>query len=136
MPLLFTRMICGYGGLAICSICIWFLSLTHKAETPYTGWKRKLIASMCSITARICLFNAGMWWINKEEVDFDYKKYLGPEWKADKNKLPGSIISNHQSWMDIIAHMWRQPPSHVSKESVRRVPFIGHIAASVGCLFL
>jgi hypothetical protein len=107
MPILFTRMICGYGALALCSICIWFLSLTHKEGTPYTGWKRWLIEKMCTITARITLFHIGMWWINVDEVNLDYKEYLGPEWKADKNKLPGSIITNHQSWIDIIAHMYR-----------------------------
>lgn len=133
---LFIRMICGYGALALCSVCIFFLSFTHKKGTPYTGWKFSLISVWCSMAARINLLCVGIWYIHNEDVDYDYKKYLGPDWKADKNKKPGTIITNHQSWLDIMAHMYRQPPSHVSKDSVRRVPFIGHIADSVGCLFL
>jgi 1-acyl-sn-glycerol-3-phosphate acyltransferase len=38
--------------------------------------------------------------------------------------------------MDIIVHMWYQPPSYVSKASVRDLPFIGNVAALCGSLFL
>ena len=34
-----------------------------------------------------------------------------------------------------MVHMYRQPPSHVAKGSIKKVPFIGHVADSVGCLF-
>jgi len=38
--------------------------------------------------------------------------------------------------MDIITHMYRQPPSHVAKAGVKNIPFINSIAAAVGCLFI
>ena len=64
-----------------------------------------------------------------------YQKYLGPDWEAEYER-PGSIVSNHQCWLDIMMHMYRQPPSHVSKAAVKKVPFVGHIATEVGCLFI
>jgi hypothetical protein len=41
------------------------------------------------------LLGAGIFYINEEKVDLDYKKYLGPDWKANKNAKAGTIISNH-----------------------------------------
>jgi len=32
--------------------------------------------------------------------------------------------------------MTRQPPSHCSKAGVRKIPFVGPLAAAVGCLFI
>jgi 1-acyl-sn-glycerol-3-phosphate acyltransferase len=78
---------------------------------------------------------SNVWWIENIKVEYDYKKYLGPDWKPT-NERPGSIVSNHQSWVDIIMHMYRQPPSHVAKASIRNVPFIGHVAEAIGSLFL
>lgn len=74
-------------------------------------------------------------WIDEQKIPYNYSKYLGPDWKLTYDK-PGTIISNHQCWLDIMIHMYRQPPCHVSKASVKKVPFIGHIADAVGCLFL
>lgn len=68
-------------------------------------------------------------------MNFDYKKYLGPDWKPTKEK-PSSICTNHQSWLDIFVHMSRQAPCHVAKEATKRIPAVGYIAAAVGCLFV
>ena len=76
-----------------------------------------------------------MWSVEEVDLETDYSKYLGPGYKKS-NKKPGTIISNHQCFLDIITHMYRQPPSHCSKAGVRQIPFVGHIAAAVGCLFL
>jgi len=71
----------------------------------------------------------------REKIKNLYKKYLGPDWTADYEKC-GSIVSNHSSWMDILIHMLRKQPSHVSEASVRKIPGVGKIAEAVGCLFL
>jgi len=81
--------------MALCSLSIYLLGLTHKKDTPYTGWKFRLISIWCSCAARMVLLSSGILYINEENVDFDYKKYLGPDWKADKNAKPGSVICNH-----------------------------------------
>jgi len=94
-PTLLARMILGYGSIALCSCSIFLLSLTQKKDTPYTGWRFKLISIWTSVSARLTLLASGIFYINEENVDFDYKKYLGPDWKADKNAKPGSVICNH-----------------------------------------
>lgn len=85
----------GYGSLAVISIIIFFLSLTHKKGTPYTGWKYTVISIITKIAARMNLLGAGFIWIETETIEYDYKKYLGPDWKENKNLMPGTIISNH-----------------------------------------
>jgi len=106
-PTLIFRLLIGYGGIACVSILIFFISLTHKRGTPYTGWKFSLISTACTISARITLAGVGIFKINEQKVDIDYKKYLGPDWKPDPKGFAGTIISNHQSWVDIIVHMYR-----------------------------
>ena len=73
--------------------------------------------------------------LSESRPDVDYSIYLGQEWKASYDK-PGTLISNHQCWLDIFMHMYRSPPSHVSKASVRKIPFIGYMAECVGGLFM
>jgi len=50
---------------------------------------------MCSVSARITLACSGVLFIKEQEVEYDYRKYLGPDWKPDRNLKPGSIITNH-----------------------------------------
>ena len=74
--------------------------------------------------------------LNIEQVEVDYKKYLGPEWQLDKNKVPTTIVANHQSFLDIILSMYITMPSVIAKQSVRDIPVIGRYAELAGCLFL
>lgn len=66
----------------------------------------------------------------------DYSKYLGPDWKDDRDKIPTIVVSNHSSFVDIIVQMYMGMPSFVSKDSVRKFPIIGQCAELYGCLFL
>ena len=72
-PLLTTRLLMGYGSLAVISILIFFLSLTHEKGTPYTGWKFTVISIMCKTAARMNLLCAGFVWIEEETIEYDYK---------------------------------------------------------------
>jgi 1-acyl-sn-glycerol-3-phosphate acyltransferase len=72
--------------------------------------------------------------IDMQNVNLDYKKYLGPDWKQSFVN-PSTVVSNHQCFIDVLVHMVRQPPSCVAKESVRRMPIIGPCAVAVGVLF-
>jgi 1-acyl-sn-glycerol-3-phosphate acyltransferase len=72
--------------------------------------------------------------IDMQNVNLDYKKYLGPDWKRSFEN-PGSVIGNHQCFMDVVVHMLRQPPGHVAKGSVLNMPFIGIVADACGTLF-
>lgn len=134
-PTVFLRVFIGYFTIMICSVIIFSISLSHKRGDPYKGWKLKVVTICCSITARVTILMMSCLWVDTKQIKADYSKWLGPDWKMTFER-PGSIISNHQCWVDIMVHMYRQPPCHVSKASVRKVPFIGHLADACGCLFL
>ena len=134
-PLLFLRFFLGWFGIVICSICIFFLSIGHQHGSPYKGWKYNVVRFCTKWAARNGMMMMAIFKIEEPLLTTDYRKYLGPDWKIT-HKCPGTIVSNHQCFMDIIIHMYRQPPSHISKAGVRMIPFVGHIAEAVGCLFI
>jgi 1-acyl-sn-glycerol-3-phosphate acyltransferase len=39
----------------------------------------------------------------------------------------GSVISNHQSFVDILAHHYIRLPCHVAKEGTKKIPIVGAI---------
>ena len=88
-------------------------------------------------SARTCLLGGGCLPGNFtiEEKKVDYKKYLGPDWKASFEK-PTAIVCNHQSWLDIMVNMYQQSPSHVAKEATKNIPFVGKCSEMYGCLFI
>ena len=94
-PFLLFRMILGYGSITVCSFLIFCISLTHKRGTPYTGWKYTMIKLWCKISARLTFYGVGILWFEEEKIDLDYKQYLGPDWKDNKDAKPSTIISNH-----------------------------------------
>jgi lysophosphatidylcholine acyltransferase/lyso-PAF acetyltransferase len=72
--------------------------------------------------------------IDKQNVNLDYTKYLGPGWKQSFEN-PSTVVCNHQSMMDVVVHTLRQAPSFVAKSSVFRMPILGACAETLGCLF-
>lgn len=68
-------------------------------------------------------------------LDIDYKKYLGPDW-VPTDQPPSTIISNHQSFYDILVHMFFQMPSHVASSGTKNIPCVGKCAEMYGCLFV
>ena len=93
-PMVFLRVLIGYGAIMICSMIIFALSLSQKRGAPYTGWKLKVVAFCCSVTARITILMMSCFWVDTKRIEKDYSKWLGPDWKMTFEK-PGSVISNH-----------------------------------------
>jgi hypothetical protein len=93
-PTIFIKATLAYGSLAILSIIIFFISVSHKRGEPYSGWKYDLIKTSCRWSARNVLFMVSVLWVDEIKVDYDYTKYLGEDWKPT-NAKPGSIVSNH-----------------------------------------
>jgi len=56
----------------------------------------------------------------------DYSEYLGPDWEMTYEGY-GTVISNHQSYVDILAHKYWRMPCHVAKEGTKKIPFVGKI---------
>lgn len=136
-PFVLPRIIIGWlfaiGNAIFISILTSITGTEPNMEQK--GFEKFLIRISTAITGRVVLFSSSCLYIEEKRPKVCYKKYLGPDWTADYEKC-GSIVSNHSSWMDILIHMTRQPPSHVSKASVRKIPGVGKIAEAVGCLFL
>ncbi len=54
------------------------------------------------------------------------RKYLGKDYTPE-NRF-STIIANHVSWADILYIEKKFSPSFLSKDSIRKVPFVGLIA--------
>jgi 1-acyl-sn-glycerol-3-phosphate acyltransferase len=81
----------------------------------------QVFARFMSITA------GGMYWYKYERVNYDYKKYLGPDWNPPKGKA-ASYVGNHSMWMDIfIATICLDQPRFTAKEGIRKWPLFGLI---------
>ena len=86
------------------------------------------------MTGRAVTLMFGTYSVSMEKKQFDYKPYLGPDWKPSYEN-PGSTVCNHQSWTDIVVIMQRQMPAHVAKAAVAKIPLVGGVAQAVGCMF-
>jgi hypothetical protein len=115
----------------------WVLSFFQNDHSMVRGKIYDTLRFMQMFVARWNIGLAACWpgMMNEEILKIDYKKYLGPDWKPT-NKKPTAIISNHQSWYDILVHMYHQMPSHVAKEATKNIPLVGPCSVMYGCLFL
>ena len=80
---------------------------------------------------------AGVIWIKTEKMeDFDYKKWLGPDWKP-KWSGSGTLVANHiNGFMDVLSAMCIFYPAFVSKKSMKDFPFVGTVACANDPIFL
>lgn len=68
------------------------------------------------------------------KVKADYKEYLGPDWKP---RYDGhcTLVSNHVSWWDILVHLSVGQVSFTAKAATTKIPFVGPVSKSIGCLY-
>lgn len=86
------------------------------------------------IFARLILFCAGFYWISHKKAKI--ADYL-PDYRTPGNKKACIIVSNHYSWLDIYYYIsCKHCPSFLSKDEVRKYPFIGIIAIGLQSLFV
>ncbi|XP_026396802.1 lysophospholipid acyltransferase LPEAT1-like [Papaver somniferum] len=77
------------------------------------GWRRSIIVNYGRFLARVMLFNMGVYWISES-----YRELLAaesPETESEELERPGTIISNHVSYLDILYHTYSFFPSFVAK---------------------
>ena len=70
-----------------------------------------------------------------DQKKVDYSEYLGPDWECTFEGY-GTVISNHQTWVDIPLHQYIRIPSHVAKEGTKLLPFIGTICTGTSGLYV
>eukprot|EP00356_Strombidium_inclinatum_P008205 CAMPEP_0170491306 /NCGR_PEP_ID=MMETSP0208-20121228/10760_1 /TAXON_ID=197538 /ORGANISM="Strombidium inclinatum, Strain S3" /LENGTH=326 /DNA_ID=CAMNT_0010766859 /DNA_START=84 /DNA_END=1064 /DNA_ORIENTATION=+ len=133
-PLIVPRWIIGWGAFMVFFGFIMLISLFVPADQPYSGWSKKLVSKLSSFTITSFVSMKGPGSVNVKTMKVDYSKYLGPDWEMDFDS-PGTVVSNHVSWGDIIFHMIRQPPAFIGKASIKDIPFAGSIFKKCGCMF-
>lgn len=87
------------------------------------------------ITGMVNMWMVGCPFCERIQIDVDYKEYLGPDseirWTG-----PGSIITTHNSFVDIFVHTRYRIPAHICKKATLAIPWIGSGAAMCGSLFV
>ena len=95
IPFALTRMVVPYFSIA-CMCCVTYVCTFFKSEgRNFTGLSFKIIRGFQIVSGWLVVFMGGFFGIKEEYVDYDYSKYLGPDWKHDKKKQPTAIICNH-----------------------------------------
>ena len=100
------RMIFAFSVLFICSVVCSICVIGINYDEPITGIRYKINRTICWISSLSTDSMAGgLFYIHRVKPEVCYKKYLGPDWKADYDTTNcGSVISNHSSLMDIAIH--------------------------------
>ncbi|KAI3953054.1 hypothetical protein MKW92_045716 [Papaver armeniacum] len=127
----------------ICRFCTMF-SIPNRDEDEdeeeqedyahMVGWRRSIIVNSGRFLARVMLFNMGVYWISES-----YRELLAvdsPETESEELERPGTIISNHVSYLDILYHTYSFFPSFVAKRSVAELPLVGLISKCLGCVYV
>ena len=76
-----------------------------------------------------------IWLDKKPNLDADYREWLGPDWKPKFDGF-GVQVSNHSSWMDIMALLYLEAPSFLAKDDVKRVFGVNRIAEMIESQFV
>ena len=137
VPTLVVRLLLSLIAWALLALIMKVVLIGQKRDDPLNGWKRWFLTWCSTICSKINLVAVGCFFINTKNEYVNYEEYLGAGW--DKNGVDydkcGSVVANHQSWLDILVHMYRQLPSHVAKAATTKIPFVGIVATASGCLF-
>eukprot|EP00250_Pteridium_aquilinum_P001857 c12064_g1_i1 orf=461-1867(-) len=103
-----------------------------------TGLRRCIIVYLGRFFSRAILFVLGFYWIKVIRRDKNQEAALLQEGMilVETDLRPGAIVSNHDSYIDILYQMSASFPSFVAKRSVARLPLIGLISKCLGCVYV
>ena len=112
------KALIGYSPWILMLVLSLIASVCDTKKTKIKSrWSYHFMRMLQMIVARWDLFLMGCWpgLLKVENIDVDYKKYLGPDWKKDSTREPTTIIANHQSFLDIVLSMYMCMPSVIAK---------------------
>ena len=62
----------------------------------------RVLVAVCS---RVAIFGiVCAWWVRTFRPKVCYKKYLGPDWKADYDGPCSTMVANHSAFQDVFVH--------------------------------
>ncbi|KAJ0978582.1 hypothetical protein J5N97_014056 [Dioscorea zingiberensis] len=122
----------------VCRICTLFSAPNRDGEqedySHMSGWRREVVVNCGRFLSRAMLFTLGFYWISESRRSLsDQDDSRGPN---DESQMPGAIVSNHVSHLDILYHMSSYFPSFVAKRSVAKLPLVGLISKCLGCVYV
>ena len=76
-------------------------------------------------------------WVNFKEIDYDYSKYLGKDWRQDLNnrtKKAACVVTNHVQFIDWILFVSRYYScTFVMRSDFGKVPIMGTATKTMQC---
>uniref|UniRef100_A0A0E0FKS3 Phospholipid/glycerol acyltransferase domain-containing protein n=1 Tax=Oryza nivara TaxID=4536 RepID=A0A0E0FKS3_ORYNI len=120
----------------VCRVCTLFVDEVAEEGRPrLRGWRRVAVVRAGQGLSRAMLFVFGFYWIRETHRSYPNAEDVH-QGQSEELELPGAIVSNHVSYVDILYHMSVSFPSFVAKESVSRLPLVGLISKCLGCIFV
>lgn len=115
-------LVCVRGALVggITYFCLILLLLVRVVEAPLFGLRRPITPWITQFVCKSAIRGMG----------------IGYSVTGTPMDLPGAIVANHSSWLDIFSLNAAQRIYFVSKSEVARWPGIGWLARAVGTVFI
>ncbi|XP_015688321.1 lysophospholipid acyltransferase LPEAT1-like isoform X2 [Oryza brachyantha] len=120
----------------VCRACTLFVDGVAEGRSRLEGWRRVAVVQSGRALARAMLFVFGFYWIRETDRSCSPNAEDIHQDQSEELEIPGAIVSNHVSYIDILYHMSVSFPSFVAKESVSRLPLVGLISKCLGCIFV
>lgn len=127
MPTRFVFLILTFLSMVI---TIRVLCLFHNFEKgPIDGFRKAIIKRLMHWFSLLILIVTGLRY-EKRHIEFDYSKYLGPDYKNDprKSRYTSTIVVNHVSWLDAIILFCCFECSFAPTKGLKDVPGVGVLA--------
>ena len=123
-----------FGAIATLALCLLWCNIcsignTNDVSKPYTPLRRKLLQGGCRVCSRMLLFFYGFIWIN---VTYEINDINERKQQLD----PPIIVVNHLGFSELLYLIWSDGCCFVSKDTNRKLPFIGKIAEALQSIFV
>lgn len=100
------KLITVFTVIFSCAFLSKIVMLGMKEGETTRGWRRFANRWIVATFCRVTIWGAGgALWVNYSRPKVCYKKYLGPDWKADYDgHRVGTVICNHSAFLDSMVH--------------------------------
>ena len=110
--------------MSLVTLCSFAVVCTVARLLPWAV-QRRLMPPLAWLHVRVVLLCFGFLWIRRTRLG-------GSGSKAQ----PVCVVSNHTSWADILIFMAEMFPSFVAKATIRKLPLVGVISDTMGCIYV
>lgn len=105
-PFMLFRWVFGWFGFVIAWMTYCFIKLTMSKDQKLDGWREETMRLAIKFAGAVTMLAMGCFSYSQEQIKVDYTEYLGEEFELTYDR-PGSVVSNHQCFMDIVVHLFR-----------------------------